>query len=74
LRNNKIQASASAYLADLIKSNKAIKRLDLRWNDLTRQGAQNIVLALQSNSIIHYLDLAGNKGVEEIQTIIESYL
>jgi hypothetical protein len=36
MRNNKLQASAGTYIAELIKSNKALKKIDLRWNDLGR--------------------------------------
>ena len=38
LKNNKIQATAGVYVADLIKANRTLKKIDLKWNDLGKQG------------------------------------
>jgi len=61
-------------IADLILSNKSIKKIDLKWNDIGRQGATAIFEACQKNTIIQHVELSGNKGTEEVSRILETVL
>ena len=61
-------------IADLILSNKSIKKIDLKWNDIGRQGATTIFEACQKNTIIQHVELSGNKGAEEVSRILETIL
>lgn len=74
MRNNQITGTGAQHLADLIRANKTLKRLDLRWNDIGRQGAISLLQAVQENSIIQNVELTGNKGTEEISQSLETFL
>ena len=74
MKNNQIQQSGASSIADLIRNNKTIKRIDLRWNDLGRQGASVILQAVQESTMIQYVDLTGNKGTEEVAHAMQACL
>lgn len=48
--------------------------MDLRWNDIGRQGAGAILQAVMDNSTIQYVELTGNKGSEEAVQAIDTFL
>ncbi len=74
MRNNQIQASGAQVIADLIRANKTLKKLDLKWNDIGRQGGSYILQAMQENTMIQYIELTGNKGTEDVIRALDPIL
>jgi hypothetical protein len=53
-------------LSNILRSNKHLVSLDLRWNELTDKGARHILNGLKDNPNLCYLELNGNNVSNEI--------
>ena len=62
LRNNKIGPGAGPALSSIIKDAWALRKLDLRWNELTDTEARFILGALRSQPRSLHINLGGNKN------------
>lgn len=58
----------------MIRTNKTLKKIDLKWNEIGRQGASYILAAVRENFIIQYVELTGNKGSEEVVKAMDTFL
>lgn len=61
LNNNKITSHLCTSISKILKDSQSIMYIDLRWNDISNEGAKNILTNLQRNTIIQELNLIGNK-------------
>jgi len=73
MRNNRLGSSSVVYIADIIRQS-ALQSLDLRWNELGPNSAKSLLAALQGNTILKNLELAGNKLGEDTLGFVEEIL
>ena len=73
LRNNRISGSSAVYVFDIIRQS-SLQSLDLRWNELGANSAKALISALQANTKLTQLDLAGNKLPEDTLALVEGIL
>jgi hypothetical protein len=75
LRNNKIGDHCAGIIASIVEINHGnLKELDLKWNELTNNGAEKILKALFRNRHLRVLDLYSNRASNALLLKIEDLL
>ncbi|XP_067005195.2 leucine-rich repeat-containing protein 45 [Anabrus simplex] len=71
LRNNQLSSECAISLSNCLMRNKALRTVDLRWNNLGWKGGQLLHTVFNSNQILTKLKLQGNCIPLELTMAIE---
>ncbi len=71
LKNNNFDLTTGGILAKAVKSNQSLVKLDLSYNCLGQDGVKNLILSLEKNNKLEYVNLSHNK-VKKSESILFS--